>query len=78
VYALLREKGVSDLGQVGYLLYETRGAVTVISADREPSPLARDGLNASGYCDTPGAAGSGVTESRRSVVERGRPRHPRS
>ena len=49
VYALLRENGVGDLGQVGYLLYETRGVVTVIGADREPSPLARDGLNASGY-----------------------------
>ena len=71
VYALLREKGVSDLGQVGYLLYETRGAVTVISAGREPSPLVRDGLNASGYRDTPGTAGTGVTKSRRSVVEPG-------
>src|SRR5580698_11489046 len=49
VYALLREKGVSDLGQVGYLLYEARGAVTVSSADREPSPLAREGIDASGY-----------------------------
>jgi len=49
VYALLRENGVGDLGQVGYLLYETRGIATVIGADREPSPLARDGLNASGY-----------------------------
>src|ERR1700685_2945498 len=28
VYALLRERGVGDLGEVGYLLYETRGAVT--------------------------------------------------
>ena len=25
VYALLRENGVGDLGQVGYLLYEIRG-----------------------------------------------------
>jgi uncharacterized membrane protein YcaP (DUF421 family) len=48
VYALLREHGVGDLGQVGYLLYETRGAVTVIGADREPGPLVQDGLNASG------------------------------
>src|SRR5580700_4944660 len=46
VYALLREHGVGDLGQVGYLLYETRGAVTVISAGREPSPLVKEGLNA--------------------------------
>ncbi|HEY6314353.1 MAG TPA: YetF domain-containing protein [Streptosporangiaceae bacterium] len=49
VSALLRENGVGDLGQVGYLLYETRGVVTVIGADRELSPLARDGLNAAGY-----------------------------
>ena len=49
VYALLREKGVADLGQVGYLLYEARGIVTVIGADREPGPLQRDALSASGY-----------------------------
>ena len=49
VYELLREHGVGDLGQVGYLLYEPRGTVTVISADREPGPLVRDGLAASGY-----------------------------
>jgi uncharacterized membrane protein YcaP (DUF421 family) len=49
VYALLRENGVGDLGQVGYLLYETNGAVTVIGADREPGPLVRDALDASGY-----------------------------
>jgi uncharacterized membrane protein YcaP (DUF421 family) len=53
VYGLLRENGVGDLGQVGYLLYETRGAVTVIGADREPGPLVRDGLNASGYRRAP-------------------------
>jgi uncharacterized membrane protein YcaP (DUF421 family) len=55
VYALLRENGVGDLGQVGYLLYETRGAVTVIGADREPGPLVRDGLNAAGYGRAPQA-----------------------
>jgi uncharacterized membrane protein YcaP (DUF421 family) len=49
VYALLREKGVGDLGQVGYLLYEPRGAVTLVGADREPGPLVLDGINASGY-----------------------------
>ena len=51
VYALLRQKGVGDLGQVGYLLYETRGATTLIPADREPGPLMRDGLCAAGYRD---------------------------
>jgi uncharacterized membrane protein YcaP (DUF421 family) len=55
VYALLREHGVGDLGQVGYLLYETRGAVTVIGADREPGPLVRDGINACGYRRAPQA-----------------------
>jgi uncharacterized membrane protein YcaP (DUF421 family) len=58
VYELLREKGVGDLRQVGYLLYETRGTVTVIGADREPGPLARAGLDASGYCRAhPGQGG---------------------
>jgi uncharacterized membrane protein YcaP (DUF421 family) len=55
VYALLRENGVGDLRQVGYLLYETRGGVTVIGADREPGPLVQDGLNASGYRLSPQA-----------------------
>jgi uncharacterized membrane protein YcaP (DUF421 family) len=49
VYALLREKGVTELGQVGYLLYEARGSVTVVGAGREPGSLEQDGLNASGY-----------------------------
>jgi uncharacterized membrane protein YcaP (DUF421 family) len=53
VYALLREKGVGDLGQVGYLLYEPRGSVTLVGADREPGPLVLDGLNASGYRRVP-------------------------
>jgi uncharacterized membrane protein YcaP (DUF421 family) len=53
VHALLRENGVGDLGQVGYLLYEPRGAVTVIRADREPGPLVRDAINASGYPRAP-------------------------
>lgn len=51
VYALLRQQGVDDLGQVGYLLYETRGATTLIGADGEPGPLMRDGLRAAGYRD---------------------------
>ena len=49
--ALLRQQGVDDLGQVGYLLYETRGVTTVIGADGEPGPLMRDGLFAAGYRD---------------------------
>jgi uncharacterized membrane protein YcaP (DUF421 family) len=53
VYALLREHGVDDLGEVGYLLYEPRGSVTVIGAGREPGPLVQDGINASGYVPEP-------------------------
>ena len=49
VHALLRQQGVDDLGQVGYLLYETGGATTLIGIDREPGPLVRDGLSAAGY-----------------------------
>ena len=49
VYALLRQQGVDDLGQVGYLLYETRGTTTLIGTDSEPGPLMRDGLSAAGY-----------------------------
>jgi uncharacterized membrane protein YcaP (DUF421 family) len=55
VSALLRQNGVGNLGQVGYLLYETRGTVTVIGAAREPGPLVRDGLDASGYRRAPQA-----------------------
>jgi uncharacterized membrane protein YcaP (DUF421 family) len=49
VYALLRQKGVDDLRQVGYLLYETRGTTTLVGTDSEPGPLMRDGLSAAGY-----------------------------
>jgi uncharacterized membrane protein YcaP (DUF421 family) len=54
VYALLRRHGVDDLGQVGYLLYETRGTTTLIGAGREPGPLMRDGLFAAGYRNVDG------------------------
>jgi uncharacterized membrane protein YcaP (DUF421 family) len=53
VYALLREKGVGDLRQVGYLIYEASGAVTVIGADRELGPLLLDGLKAAGLAAPP-------------------------
>ena len=49
VYALLRQQGVDDLSQVGYLLYETRGTTTLIGADSEPGPLMREGLSAAGH-----------------------------
>ena len=49
VYALLRGHGVDDLGEVGYLLYETRGATTLVGADREPGPLTQEVLPAAGF-----------------------------
>jgi uncharacterized membrane protein YcaP (DUF421 family) len=48
VFGLLREKGVGDLGQVGYLLYEARGTVTLVAAGGEAGPLVLEGLGASG------------------------------
>jgi hypothetical protein len=42
----MRKHGVDDLSEVGYLLYETRGATTLVGADREPGPLTRDALAA--------------------------------
>jgi uncharacterized membrane protein YcaP (DUF421 family) len=64
VYALLRRHGVDDLGQVGYLLYETRGATTLISAGAEPGPLMRDGLSAAGFRDVPGPVERQVRQQR--------------
>ena len=49
LYALLRQQGIDDLNQVGYLLYETRGATTLVGADREPGPLTREALSAAGF-----------------------------
>jgi uncharacterized membrane protein YcaP (DUF421 family) len=54
VCALLRQQGVDDISQVGYLLYETRGATTLIGADSEPGPLVRHALFAAGYRDLAG------------------------
>jgi uncharacterized membrane protein YcaP (DUF421 family) len=49
--ALLRQQGVDDVSEVGYLLYETRGATTLVGADAEPGPLTRDALSAAGFGD---------------------------
>ena len=59
VYTLLRQHGVGDLGQVGYLLYETRGATTLVGAGSDPGPLMRDGLAAAGYDEVAGPAQQG-------------------
>jgi uncharacterized membrane protein YcaP (DUF421 family) len=68
VYALLRQSGVGDLGQVGYLLYEPRGTVTLIGADREPGPLARDALSASRYWQPSQPRLRGVNRPGRAVM----------
>ena len=65
VYALLRQQGVDDLGQVGYLLYETRGTTTLIGAGIEPGPLMRDGLSAAGYRHVAGPVERHVHERHR-------------
>jgi len=57
LYSLLRRQGVFDLGQVGYLLYETRGATTLVPADADPGPLTRDALSAAGFADVRPAGG---------------------
>ena len=70
VYALLRRHGVDDLGQVGYLLYETRGATTLIGAGGEPGPLMRDGLIAAGNRDGAGHVGRPVRRQRQQMPPR--------
>ena len=62
VYTLLRQQSVDDLGQVGYLLYETRGTTTLIGAGGEPGPLMRDALSAAGYCHVAKAAEGHVAD----------------
>jgi uncharacterized membrane protein YcaP (DUF421 family) len=66
--ALLRQQGVDDLRQIGYLLYETRGATTLIGADGEPGPLMRDGLCAAGYRDVAEPAERHVRQQRQRIL----------
>lgn len=54
VYVLLRQHGVGDLSQVGYLLYEPLGRTTLIRAGDEPGPVMRQGLAAAGCLDEAG------------------------
>jgi uncharacterized membrane protein YcaP (DUF421 family) len=44
VFMLLRLHGVSDLSEVGYLLYEPSGRTTLIRAGEEPGPVMQQGL----------------------------------
>lgn len=57
VYALLREQGVARLEDVEYLLYETRGRVTLVGRDDAVGPIIQEGLDAAGHHgDRPQAA----------------------
>jgi uncharacterized membrane protein YcaP (DUF421 family) len=52
VYALLRERGVARLEDVKYLLYETRGGVTLVRSDDVVGPVIQAGLEAAGHNDS--------------------------
>lgn len=49
VYAQLRERGVARLDEIAYLLYETRGQVTLVPEGQDIGPVIRSGLHAAGY-----------------------------
>jgi uncharacterized membrane protein YcaP (DUF421 family) len=51
LYAELRQRGVFDLGQVQYVLYEAKGGLTVVPRQAAgPAPLITEGLHSSvGY-----------------------------
>lgn len=51
VATLLRQRGVVDLDDVAYLLYEARGAVTLIRTGDASGPLLHAGLAAAGHGD---------------------------
>ncbi len=52
VYAELRQRGVFDLADVRYVLYETKGGLSIVAHDRPVGPLVQAGLDAStGYLD---------------------------
>lgn len=49
VFALLRQQEVGSLSEVGYLLYEARGGVSLHRAGRPVGPLMRDALISAGH-----------------------------
>lgn len=57
LYAELRQRGIFDVGQVQYVLYEAKGGLTVLPRQTPPPvPLIAEGLrSAAGY--TPGQSG---------------------
>lgn len=56
LYALLRERAVADVADVDYLLYETRGSITLVGRGDRVGPLVLDGLRAAGSDATTPAA----------------------
>jgi len=53
LYALLRERAVVSLDQVEYLIYENRGAVSLLRLGESPGPILTAGLAAAGYASEP-------------------------
>ena len=48
LYVMLRQHGIDDLSQVGYLIYEPSGRTTLIQADEAPGPVMQQGLASAG------------------------------
>jgi uncharacterized membrane protein YcaP (DUF421 family) len=57
LYAELRQRGVFDIAELQYVLYEAKGGLTVVPRQTtSPSPLVSQGLRASvGYPESPAA-----------------------
>ena len=49
VRALLRQKGVEKVEELGYVVYETKGTVTTSPAGEPPSPLLQEVLARAGW-----------------------------
>src|SRR5215469_5159015 len=49
LYVMLRQHGVGDLSQVGYLIYEPSGRTTLVQADEELGPVMQQGLASAGW-----------------------------
>ena len=49
LYAQLREHGVSRLDDVAFLIYETKGAVTLVRQGQSVGPIVQAGLDAARY-----------------------------
>lgn len=65
VFALLREHGAQNLDDVQFLLYETRGAVTLVRRDEPVGELVREGLRAARYDDADASNGASAHAGRR-------------